>query len=113
MEMAPRGEMGAHPIIHPLVVSTEQDEVILGGQLPGERLAERLALRRQQDDLLVAGSAVPAPYRVDRGEERIGLHHHPRAAAIGAVVGGSMAVSGEVAQIVHRESRRCPLPGRA
>ena len=47
--------------------------------------------------------------RLDRGEDRLGRHHHPRAAAERRVVDGAVPVVGPVAQVV-RHARR---PGRA
>ncbi len=64
-----------------------------------------------------AGACVaPRTERLDRGEHRLGLHHHPGPAAVGLVVDLAMLVGREVTQVVHadvqRDRPRSPCPSR-
>ena len=80
-------------LVDALVAPAGEHEVLLGGELAGDRLRERLAGRRRHDEQGV-GCRV-ADDRVERLAPRLGLHDHARAAAVGRVVDGAVAVVGE------------------
>jgi hypothetical protein len=59
---------------------------------------ERLSLRRQEHHC----GRVPARRAdvLDRSQQRLGLHHHPRSATIRHIVNAAMPIGGELAKIV-------------
>ena len=89
------------PFVDALVVAADEDEVPLPRQPAGRLLTERRALRRHGDH------ARPRPAEAfHRLEERLGLHQHPGAPAIGVVVQRAPRVVREVAQVHRVELRR-------
>ena len=70
------------------------DQVPLARQLPDPRLIERPALgRRDQGPGGHAGNGIL--HALVGRDDRVGLHDHPRAPAVGIVVGGPVPVVGE------------------
>src|SRR5688572_7708451 len=80
-------------LIDVLVVAAQDRELRHRGEPDGVRLHEASAARAHQHDR-PGGSE-----RIDRFEERLRLHHHPRPAAVRIVVDSAMTVVGEVAQV--------------
>ena len=68
------------------------------------RLIESPSLRRQQHH-----PGIPAAHRFDRGHQRLGLHHHPWATAVGRIVHRAMPIRRPFAQIVHGDLGDPPL----
>ena len=83
------------PLIHPLVVPAEQNEVLLADEIEHALLTERSALGREVD---AAGGMIGVD-RLDGAAHGLRHHHHARAAAEGIVVALAVAVLGIVAQI--------------
>src|SRR5262249_11212209 len=53
----------------------------------------------------------PAPRidRVERPEDRLGLHHHPGPTAVRHIVDAAMPVGGEITQVVNRHLEQPPV----
>ncbi len=86
------------PLVDPLVPAAKHGQVLFAGEFPHISLVESPTGRRQQQHA--------APIRVeglDRGEDRLGLHHHPWPAAEGRVVDRAMTVVGPLAKIMHAD----------
>ncbi len=90
-------QMRAHPLVNAFIVAAEQRDARLRRQLARDGLRENAPGRVEQDDraALVDG--------FDGGEERLRLHHHAGAAAIGIVVHDMVAIGGGVARVVQRD----------
>ncbi len=101
-------EMLADALVHALVAAADQGEAFVRGQRAGDGLRENASLRRKQND---GRSAQWSKNGFDRLEERLGLHHHPAAAAVGRVVGGVMFVARPVADVMQAHVNQPVLAG--
>ena len=72
----------------------------------GFRLLKRPSLRRQQHDRVRSSASIAN--LLDRPRQRLGLQHHPRAAAVGHIVHAAVTIDRMVAQIVHRDINQPP-----
>src|SRR5262249_92523 len=93
-------QVGTHPLVHALIVTAEQGDAWLNGQLPRHALSEQPALRAEQED---------RPTCIDRlhsGKERLWLHHHAGAAAIGIVIHHMVPAEGPVARVVEANCKQ-------
>ena len=93
-----RGESLGHPLVDALVPAAEERQVLLAGELANERLIETSTRRRQEQHTSPVGVE-----GLDRGEERLRLHHHPGSAAEGRVVDRAMTVARPLAKIVDAD----------
>ena len=73
------------------------------GEAVRDLLGEAMAARAEQDP----GRAGPGD-RLERRDQRLDLHDHAVAAAIGGVVDGAVPVGGEVAQLVQPDVESPP-----
>ncbi len=89
--------MFADAFVEGFVAPADQRQLVIGGKLARHFLVEALALRAEQDHRAGGGSAKHA---LHRGEDRLGLHHHAPAAAVGGVVSGVVFVGGPIADVV-------------
>lgn len=89
--------MLADALVETFVAPADQREMVERCQFPRDGLIEELALGAKQDHR--AGGR-RAENTLDRGENRLGLHDHPAAAAIRRVIGGVMLVRRPIADIV-------------
>src|ERR1044072_6498914 len=87
--LGPGGGVVEHPLVDALIAAAEEHEVLAGGQLAGQALAQRRPGRRRYTD----GRAGDAE-GVERLAERLGRHHHPGSPAEGRVVDGAVPVVG-------------------
>ena len=71
---------------------------VLSRKFSHERLVEASTCRRQQERAPAIGVE-----RLDRSEERLGLHHHARPAAVAVVVDHPVASVGPVAKVVDAD----------
>ena len=98
------GQVLPHPLIHPLVPATDEDNPIVLGHSAGHCLGEGLALGGQKDDGDV-GARVCAPFGAQDGlhcsEDGLRLHHHPTPTAIGNVVGDVVFIRGVVTDVMQ------------
>src|SRR6266849_1003542 len=85
------------PLINALIASADQVEVIVAGELAYQPLVKQFALRREQDHRPFAGA------RPHRFEDRLGLQHHPGAAAIRDIIDLPVAVVGVIAQVMDAQ----------
>ena len=99
-----------HALVDALVAAAHEHEVRQRRELAHARLGQRRARGRQQDAMRARASACAAPPPGDRGEQRLGLHHHARAAAVRRVVDGAVAIGREVARVDRLDRDR---PGLA
>src|SRR5690606_4041853 len=81
-----------------------QVELLVSGQLLGDRLRELPALGREQNHG-AATRGIGAGDRLDGAEDRLRLKNHSAAAAIGRLVGHAVPVVREVTDIVDG---KCP-----
>ena len=77
----------ADPLVDPLVVAAEENEMRLPGQLLREGRRKRRAVRGQVDAPAARGLQL-----LDRGEDRLRLQHHAGPAAKGPVIGRAVLV---------------------
>ena len=87
------GEVIGDALIDVLVVATEDRQLCSGRESHSVGLLETAPARAHQHD------GRHNAQRLDRLEERTGLHHHPRAATVWRVVHRAMPIMGEVAQV--------------
>src|SRR5439155_12098100 len=87
------GQMVGDALIDILIMATQESQLSTGGVADGVSLREVTAAWRQQDDWRLRRK------RLDRLEEWIGLHDHPRSAAIRVIVDGAMTIVREVSQV--------------
>ena len=80
-------------LVDVLVVAAEQRELLASCEAHGVRVRELLSARRQEDDRRLGAE------RLDRLEERRGLHHHARRRRRTEVVHRAVPVVRVVAQI--------------
>ena len=100
-------EMVGDALVDVLVVAAEQREL---------SASPRIAPRRPARSVARGVSSTIGPVgaeRFDRLEERLGLHHHPGAAAVRIVVDRAMAVVRVVAQVDDAVLDAAPPPPRA
>ncbi len=76
-------EMFADAVVHAFVVSAQDHDILLAGELIGHLLGERLAVGRGEDDLVVASLGLEVLHQVEHGLDH---HHHPGVAAEAVVV---------------------------
>src|SRR5258706_338443 len=88
------GQMLADALVDALVAPREQDQVLLGRQLPGDALGERPAARVHQDHARRRG-----PERLDGREQRLRLEDHSPTAAERVVVGHAVLAIRIVSEI--------------
>ena len=84
-----------HALVDALVAPAHEHEV----RQRGERSHARLGQRRPRGDEQDAMRGRRARGLVDRREQRLGLHHHARPAAVRSVVDGAVAIGREVARV--------------
>src|SRR6266705_3582577 len=97
--------VGEDPLVDALVASADQHHPLACGQLLRLALVEARALRREEHHV---GAGQPRPRRLDRPDQRLRLHHHSGAAAVGHVVGDAVLAGGELAD-VHDPRAQEPL----
>ena len=102
-----RSTSGPDAFVDSLVATADEREVGRAGELARERVGQPLTGGIQEDDLGARGAK-----RLDRREERLGAHDHPRAAAVRLVVDRSVPPEAVLAQVVDPERRRCRPPRR-
>jgi hypothetical protein len=95
-------------LIDAFVAAAEKDDAVKGGELGGDGLGERTALRGEEDDGLAGGGAEGETLGLGREmegfdavEDGLGLEDHALPAAEGTVVDGAVAVVGEGAEILR------------
>jgi hypothetical protein len=102
-----------HALVDAFIAATDQDDVRQRRQLPHAGLGQRRPGRRDQDavspataaraacTLLRASWALDQARRglLDRREQRLGLHHHARPAAVRRVIDGAVPIGREVARV--------------
>src|SRR3954464_12131065 len=88
----------AHPLVDALVAAAHEDELAPLRQLLRLGLVEPRSLRAEQDG---DGARGPGAGGLDRRDQRLGFHHHPRSAAVGNVVGHPVLAFREVADVHH------------
>ena len=89
-------EVVGHALVDALIVAAEEDEMLRLGILPGDGLPELPSLGREEDHL--------GPGTAEFGEcrrDRLDLHDHAGASAVGCVVHRAVAVVRPAAEI-HR-----------
>ena len=91
------------------MAANEQDAVLVGEFL-GHRLAKRLARGGEEDGIC---GVIGASQLIESLKERLALHEHALAAAVGRVVNRAMPVMGPVAQVVGRKLKIARLAGPA
>jgi uncharacterized protein (DUF952 family) len=94
-------------MIDALIAAAQQAEALERSQLFCPFLVERPASRTQQEQ---------RPWRIDgfdRGEDRLGLHHHSGAATERSVVDRAMHIGGVVAQVVCSQIEQLASPSPA
>ena len=97
--------MIGHALVDPFVAAADQREARAAREPTRPRLVEPAAARRQQIQR-------PGRFRVfDRGEQRLGTHHHAGPAAEGLVVDGAMAIGRGVTRIVQPHVEQTNLRG--
>src|SRR6185295_15172945 len=79
------------PLVHALISPAQQSKRILRRKFHYFAVIELLSLRREVDH--------PSARRIQRLLQRLGQHHHPRAAAVRALVDRAVVVGREVARI--------------
>src|SRR5712692_5496010 len=89
---------GDDPLVHALVAAADEDQLLAPRELLRERMVESAALRGHEDHVR-AGETLAR--RLDGGDQRLGLHHHACAAAVGNVVGDAVLARGEFADVRH------------
>ncbi len=82
-------------------MARDQDQAARHREAVGERLRQRLAVGREVDD--VVGRRAVGDQRLDAGEERLGLEHHPALPAERRVVDLPGAALGVVPEVVHAD----------
>ena len=87
------GEVVGDALVDVLVMAAEERELLEPRETLGVGVARTAAARREEDDRGLRAD------RLDGLEERRGLHHHARAAAVGRVVHGAVLVVRVVAQV--------------
>jgi len=95
------GQVLADALVKAFVAPADEGQARLLGQGLGDGLGEGPALRGHQDDGRTVGGAGRAEDGLDGGEDRLGLHNHAAAAAVGQVVGDVVFAAGVVADVVH------------
>ena len=90
--------MFADAIVDALVVSAEDDEILLQAHLVGDVLVEAFAIGRDVDHVIVVALGLQGR---DAAVDGLALHHHTGKAAIGIVVHASPFVACIVAQVVQ------------
>ena len=88
-----RRQVLGHPLVDVFVVATEEGEVGLHGESHGILVGERSAPGREEHD---GTGPVQALHCL---EERLGLHHHPAAAAVWPIVCYLMFVFSKISDI--------------
>jgi hypothetical protein len=84
----------------------DEDNPSRPGQLPGDRLAEGLALRREEDPQALAG---PGADGLEDPGDRLDLHDHAGPAAVGVIVGHPVPVRGPGADVVGLDPDEPPV----
>ena len=106
----------AHPLVDPFVAAADEDHARPLAVLAHQRLAPDASLRREQDRGRPGALGLEL---LDRGKERLGLHDHTGAAAVGGVVRDPVPVEGPGAQVVDadveppRSQARWMMPSRS
>ena len=90
--------MLSYPLIYPLVVSAEDDEVLLKAHLVSDALIECLAIGRGIDHLVVV--ALAFQFR-DRSVNGLDLEDHPRFAPERIIIDTAPLIRGPVSDIVY------------
>ena len=90
MEISSVTRCRADAFVDALVAAAQQGDAFVRGQLAGHGLREDASLWSQQND---RDTARRSKNGFDRLENRLGLHHHPAAAAVGRIVGRVMLVA--------------------
>jgi hypothetical protein len=85
-----RRETVDHALVEPLVPAAQDREVGFTRELANERLVQASARGRHREHAAAIGVE-----RLDRREQRLGLHHHAGTAPERRVVHGAMGVGGE------------------
>ena len=85
LEIGPR----KRALVETLVASTDQDEMVAGRELMHESLSQGRACRGHEHDESTRSACGEV---VDRLDERLGLHHHPRPTSVWVVIRGAMTV---------------------
>src|SRR5690349_12438291 len=86
-----------YALIHSLVATAYQNDAVLSRILFGSLLIEQASLRRKQRDARVR---LLVRQRFHSAKQRLGLHHHPGAAAEGSIIHLAMPIVRVVAQVV-------------
>ena len=92
--------MLAHTEVHPLVVPTEDDDVLAQRQTVGHGLVQYVAVGRGEDDLVVVTLAFEL---LDASVDGLDLHDHSRLSAEGVVIDLAVLAQRPVAQVVYVE----------
>ena len=97
-------------LVHALVMAADEQDAVLVGELLGHRLAKRLARGGEEDGVR---RVIGASKLIEGLKERLALHEHALAAAVGRVVNRTMPVMGPVAQVMGRKLKVARLAGPA
>jgi hypothetical protein len=93
----------ADPLVDPFIPAAEEDNPpSFGRQPPGRLLGEPLPLGGEEDH---PGRIPRRTERLHGPEDRLRLEHHPRAAAVGDVVGDPVTSLGPVPQVVDPDAQ--------
>ncbi len=93
--------MFADALVDALVAAADEQQTLVARKLGDERAVEPPPLRREQHHRRLCLDE--RLHRLDGGEQRLRLHHHPRAAAERVVIDRPMPVSRPVAQVVQHD----------
>src|SRR5690606_1525237 len=99
-----------HPLVHSFVAPADEYEAPGRGVLPGHGLVEAAPGGVEEDD---AGARQGGAGVLDRLHQRLDLHHHAGAAAVGGVVGDAMLVVGVLPQVAHPYLDQAAVDGLA
>ena len=105
--ISPSTQMGTDPMVDPLVAATQQAEPVEPGQLVGESLIERSPAGPEQEQ------RARRSRRLDRVEDRLGLHDHARASPERSVVDGAVHVARVLADVVTTQVEQTRTAGLA
>jgi len=102
-----RVESNPYAFVKALVVAANEQKGLLGGQPFGVLLRQPRPLRGQQNAARWLGDARPGRCfdRLHGPEDRLGLDHHSRSAAVGAIVNGSVSVGRVVPEVMQMDAK--------
>ena len=105
---------GQHPLVHALVAAADEDQAGWARAASARAIVLGEAAARGGSSGAPCAPGSRGPRRLDGGHQRLDLHHHPRAAAVGRVVGDLVLALGEARGCRGGRRRagpaRCALP---